>query len=127
MADTKQTQRILVIEDDIAYANVYQRKLTKEGYEVQIQPDGAKAMETVRSFRPNLILLDLVLPGKTGFEILQELRSDTEFNSIKIIVASNLSQNVDVEKAKGSGADDYFIKSNVSVPEMIQKVKSALE
>lgn len=117
---------ILVIEDDVAYANVYQRKLSKEGYEVVVEQSGEAAIELAKKRHPDLILLDLVMPGKNGFEVLQELRADPELKNVKIIVASNLSQDVDIEKAKKAGADDYFIKSNVSVPEMVQLVKESI-
>ena len=123
---SKGKKTILVVEDDMAYANVYRRKLSKEGYDVVIEGNGDKVLGVVREKKPDLILLDLVMPGKNGFEVLQEIRSHKEFDSIKIIVASNLSQDIDIEKAKHAGADDYFIKSNVSVPEMIQKVKNTL-
>lgn len=125
-AGAREKKTILVVEDDTAYANVYMRKLSKEGYNVVIEGNGDKAMGRVREKKPDLILLDLVMPGKNGFEVLQEIRSHKEFDGIKIIVASNLSQDIDIEKAKHAGADDYFIKSNVSVPEMIQKVKTVL-
>ncbi|MBI2577958.1 MAG: response regulator [Candidatus Wildermuthbacteria bacterium] len=124
--NSKGKKTILVVEDDTAYANVYRRKLSKEGYDVVIEGNGDKALGVVREKKPDLILLDLVMPGKNGFEVLQEIRSHKEFDNIKIIVASNLSQDIDIEKAKHAGADDYFIKSNVSVPEMIQKVKNTL-
>ena len=123
---TIKKKKVLVVEDDAAYANVYQRKLTKEGYEVVIEPNGEHVVRAVEREKPDLILLDLVLPGKNGFIVLQELRSRKEFDRIRIIIASNLGQDVDIEKAKSAGADDYFIKSNISVSEMIDRVKKVL-
>ena len=117
---------IFVVDDDHAYANVFERKLTMEGFSVVVHNSTDGVLERLEGEKPVLILLDLVLPGKSGFDLLREIRADKRFNNIKIIISSNLSQPVDQKKAIDTGADDYFIKSNVSIQEMVERVKSVI-
>ncbi|MCH7730627.1 response regulator [Patescibacteria group bacterium] len=115
---------ILVAEDDKFYANIYRTKLTKEGYEVVVVGDGAQAMKLARQKKPDLILLDIVMPVKDGFETLKELKADANLKSVKVIVLSNLGQEEDIKKAKELGAVDYIVKANVSIGQMMSKIKS---
>ena len=115
---------ILVAEDDKFYANIYRTKLTKEGYEVVVVGDGAQAIKLARQKKPDLILLDLVMPVKDGFETLKELKADANLKSVKVIVLSNLGQEEDIKKAKELGAVDYIVKANVSIGQMMSKIKS---
>lgn len=117
---------IMVVEDDRAYASVFERKLKMEGFNVVVSNTSEGVVDLVAKQPPSLMLLDLVLPGKSGFELLEELRADKKNDHIKIIISSNLSQSVDRQKATHAGADDYFIKSNISVNEMVERVKRAL-
>ena len=117
---------ILVVEDDKAYINVYKTKLESEGYEVAIVERGDLVIPELRKRRPDLVILDLVLPQKTGFAILKDIRSDDGLKDLKIIVASNLSQEGDKEKIKKFGVLDYLIKSEISIFELIEKIKKAL-
>lgn len=115
---------ILVAEDDKFYANIYKTKLTKEGYEVVVVGDGAQAMKLARQKKPDLILLDIVMPVKDGFETLRELKADANLKSVKVVVLSNLGQEEDIKKAKELGAQDYIVKANVSIQQMMSKIKS---
>lgn len=117
---------ILIVEDDKAYVSVYKAKLESEGYEVAIVERGDFVISELRKRRPDLVILDLVLPQKTGFAILKEIRSDSELKDIRVIVASNLSQEGDREKIKKLGVLDYLIKSEISIFELIEKIKKAL-
>lgn len=117
---------VLVAEDDRFYANIYKTKLSKEGFEVAVAGDGAEALKLARQKKPSLILLDLVMPVKDGFETLKELKADASLKSIKVIVLSNLGQEEDIKKAKDLGAHDYVVKANVSIQEMMSKVKGYL-
>jgi len=125
MASTKTAIKkfVLVAEDDKFYGNIYKVKLTKEGYDVIVADNGEVAMEEVKKNKPDLILLDLIMPIKDGLETLKELKNDPKLKAIKVIVISNLGQEEDIVKAKSLGADDYFIKSNISIQEMVDKVK----
>ena len=118
--------KILVVEDDRAYAHVFERKLAMENFEVKVSNGADNISDLVASFKPDLMILDLVLPGKSGFDIIEEVRSGPQGKMIIIIIASNLSQDSDRDKAMAAGANDYFIKSNISVNEMVDRVKKAV-
>ena len=117
---------VVVVEDDRAYANVFERKLTMEGFSVTVYNSTEGVIDAITQEKPAVMLLDLVLPGKSGFDLLQEIRADQRFKDVKIIISSNLSQPVDQKKAIETGADDYFIKSNVSIQEMVERVKGVI-
>jgi len=115
---------ILVAEDDKLYAKVYQNKLTKEGYQVTVVNNGNDAIKKASEIKPSLILLDLIMPEMDGFEVLKRMKSNPETKSIHVLVMSNLGQDTDIAKAKDLGAEDYFVKSNVSITELMEKIKS---
>jgi len=113
-------QRILIAEDERALAKVLELKLKNNGFEVDIATDGQKALDLISTNQYNLIILDLVMPNVDGFHVLEQLQ--TQGNKTPIIVASNLSQEGDFDKAKKLGAKDYFIKSNTSLAELTEKI-----
>lgn len=119
-------KHILLVEDDEFISDVYTTKLSREGFEVDRAENGEVALKKAREHKPNLILLDLMMPIKDGFETLRELKLDTLLKDIKVIVLSNLSQPEDKEKVKNLGADDYCVKAESSFQEMIGKVKTNL-
>lgn len=114
---------IFIAEDDMAYGNVYKTKLEKEGYDVEIVNDGNNVIPELKKRKPDLMILDLMMPHKTGFEILEEIREDPDLKHTKVVVASNLSQDIDREKVEKIGAIDYFIKSDISIFELVEKIK----
>jgi len=118
--------KILVAEDDLFLVKAYQAKLTKEGWEVAIAINGEEAMHKVRSEKPDLILLDLVMPKKDGFEVLEELKDDKDLSKIPVIILSNLGQESDVERGKALGAVDYIIKTDLSIQNLVKKIKEIL-
>lgn len=120
MADNK---KILVVEDDRFLSKVYSKKLTKEGYDVSLAVEGSEAVRKVKEELPNLILLDLILPGKSGFEVLAEIKSDAKTSKIPVVILSNLGQEEDIRRGKELGAKDYLVKSNMSINEVVDKVK----
>lgn len=113
-------------EDELPYASVYKSKLENESYDVVIILDGAEVMEELRKKKPDLLILDLVLPGKDGFEILKEIRADANLKDLVVVVASNLSQESDKEKIQHYGVAHYFVKSDISISEMVAIIKSEL-
>ena len=119
-------QHILLVEDDEFISDVYTTKLTREGFEVERAENGEVALRKAREHKPNLILLDLMMPIKDGFQTLKELKLDEMLKDIKVIVLSNLSQPEDTEKVKSLGANDYCVKADTSFQEMIGKVKANL-
>lgn len=117
---------ILIVEDDEFISDVYQRKLLLEGFEVALAKDGEEALRTIRERRPDLVLLDIMIPLKDGFQVLSELRVDAGLSDIRVVVMSNLSQGRDIAHAKELGALDYIVKSNIALPDMVQRIRKAL-
>ena len=119
--------KILVAEDDRFLVTAYRAKLTKAGFEVQIASDGDEVLATLQKFIPDIMLLDLVMPKKDGFAALEAIKKDEKLKHIPIIVASNLGQKEDLDKAKALGADDYIIKSDMSMDALVQKINSHIK
>ncbi len=115
--------KVLIAEDDKFLVSAYRLKLEKEGVEVEIALDGEEALEKLKSFKPDVMLLDLMMPKVDGFEVLERLKKEGGIQ-IPIIVASNLGQAEDVERAKKLGAVDYVVKSDIALDDLIAKVKS---
>lgn len=118
--------KILVVEDDRFLTSAYRAKLSKSGYDVQMAGDGEEAMEVLKQFVPDIILLDLVMPRKDGFATLAEIRQQTALQQIPVIVASNLGQKEDIDKAMQLGANDFIIKSDLSMDDLVVKIESLL-
>lgn len=118
-------QKILVIEDDDFLRGLFTTKLKKAGYQATGAPAAERGLELMRLLKPDLILLDLMLPGMSGFEFLSE-RNAREGESIKTIVLSNLGSKNDVDHAMGLGAVDYMIKANFTLDGILERVASHL-
>lgn len=117
---------ILIAEDDKFYDNIYKIKFEKEGYEVRVVTDGAAAVEEAKKRRPDVILLDLVMPVKDGFETLKALKAMPELKGVPMMVLSSLGQEDDATKVKELGAAEYFVKTNITIYELVNKVKEYL-
>jgi DNA-binding response OmpR family regulator len=117
---------VLIVEDDPFYSSIYKTKVEKDGVNAQIVHDGDQALKAARAKKPALIVLDLIMPGKDGFQTLQELKADPALKDIKVLVLSNLSQDEDIKRVMDLGAAEYLIKSNIPIQELIQKIKSHL-
>ncbi|PIR89098.1 MAG: response regulator [Candidatus Harrisonbacteria bacterium CG10_big_fil_rev_8_21_14_0_10_40_38] len=119
--------KILLVEDDQFLSALLKTRLEKEKFEVIAAHDGPEALQALRSVKPDLILLDIILPGKSGFDILEEMRSDPQLQDKKdvpVIIISNLGQESDMERGKELGVVDYFVKARVSIDELVKKVNS---
>ncbi|MFA6365255.1 MAG: response regulator [Candidatus Paceibacterota bacterium] len=116
--------RILIVEDEQALAKVLEEKLIKSGFEAKIAGDGEAALYAADVFKPEMILLDLILPKKDGFEVLKELKANPSLASIPVIVLSNLGEDENLKKAFALGAKDYFVKSQHPINEIIDKIKN---
>jgi len=116
-------KKILVVEDDKFLRKVYESKLPKEGFDVVLAVDGVEGLEKLKTEAPDLMLLDLIMPRKSGFEVLEELKADKKAAHIPILVLSNLGQDEDIERTKNLGATEFLIKSNLSIKEIIEKIK----
>jgi len=122
MTDKKPT-KILVAEDDKFLSKIYSEKLKELGYQVFIAMDGDEAIAIIKRDKPNLVLLDLIMPKKNGFEVLEEINKTAALKKIPVIVASNLGQESDIEKAKNLGAVDYLIKADTSFDDILKKIE----
>lgn len=118
---------ILIIEDDKFLRELIAQKLIKEGYEVSEAVDGEEGIKKVKDEKPTLVLLDLILPGIDGFEVLNRMKEDIALSPIPVIILSNLGQKEDVEKGLKLGAADYLIKAHFTPGEIIEKIKNALK
>jgi DNA-binding response OmpR family regulator len=118
--------KILVAEDDKFLASAYRVKLTKANFEVKIVSDGKDALKSLESFVPDLIILDLVMPGLDGFSVLEAIKKDEKLKKIPVLVASNLGESEDIVKATKLGAADYIVKTDLSMKKLIEKINSLI-
>ncbi|MDE2031102.1 MAG: response regulator [Patescibacteria group bacterium] len=119
--------KILVIEDDGFLQGLEVRKLKEHNYDVVVASTGEEGMEKINEPGISLILLDLTLPKFDGFEILEKVKSTDNIKQIPVIVFSNLSEEKDIKKAKDLGADDFMVKSNFTLDELIERVNKSLK
>jgi len=118
---------ILIIEDDKFLRELIVQKLLKEGYEIFEAVDGEEGIKKIKGEKPDLVLLDLILPGIDGFEVLSKMKEEPQISSIPVIILSNLGQREDVEKGLGLGAVDYLIKAHFTPGDIIEKIKKVLK
>ncbi|XOB42736.1 MAG: response regulator [Candidatus Nealsonbacteria bacterium] len=119
--------KILIIEDDRFLRELISRKLTDEGFDAVGAADGEEGIKKVKEEKPDLILLDLILPSIDGFEVLSRIKKDESVKSIPVIILSNLGQKEEVEKGLKMGAVDYLIKAHFTPGEIISKIKNNLK
>ena len=115
--------KIVLIEDDKVLAKILRAVFLKNGYEVVHEENGELGLAVIRKEMPSLVLLDLMLPGRNGFWVLEEMAGKKEFEKIPVIVLTNLGQKTDYEKAMKLGAKQYIIKSQHTVAEIVEKIK----
>ncbi len=116
------TKKILIVEDEDIIVDLLQKKLSQEGYEISIARDGESGLKTMRQAKPDLVLLDIIMPRMGGFEVLEEMRKDEALKKIPVIVVSNSGQPVEIDKAQALGAKDWLIKTEFDPKEVIEKV-----
>ncbi len=119
-------KKILLVEDDDGLAQVYSIRLDVEGFEVRRVPNGEDALATAQEFKPDLILLDVMMPKVSGFDVLDILRNTPEMANVKIVMLTALSQEADRKKAQEMGVDDYLVKSQVVIADVIERIKLQL-
>jgi len=122
----KHPKRILLVEDDDALANVYVTRLQAEGFDVRRVNNGEDALAAALSYHPQLVVLDVMMPKVSGFDVLDILRNTPETANLKIIMLTALGQPSDQERAKSLGADDYLIKSQVVIADVIDRIRHHL-
>jgi DNA-binding response OmpR family regulator len=128
--DNQNTQpsnkKVLLVEDDDALASVYQTRLQAEGFNVKRVPNGEDALAATLEFKPDLMLLDVMMPKVSGFDVLDILRNTPETADLKVIMLTALSQDADKERAQSLGVNDYLVKSQVVIADVVDRIKQHL-
>ena len=121
-----QKKKILLVEDDMALSAVYRSRLEIEGFDVREANNGEDALSATVEYRPDLMLLDVMMPKISGFDVLDILRNTPETANVRIIMLTALSQPKDKERAESLGVDDYLVKSQVVIGDVVARVKHHL-
>lgn len=124
--DASGKPKILVVEDDSFLAGMYVTKLGLEGFSVDLASDGKEGLKKAKDWRPDLVLLDIVLPVMDGFTMLESMKKDSDVGTIPVILLTNLGQKNDVERGLALGAADYLIKAHFMPSEVVEKIKRLL-
>ena len=119
-------KRILLVEDDDSLANVYLARLQAENFDVRRVSNGEEALAAALSYKPDIALLDVMMPKVSGFDVLDIMRNTPETANLKIIMLTALSQDSDVERAKQLGVDEYLVKSQVVIADVVDRIKAQL-
>jgi len=119
-------KKILLVEDDIALAGVYKSRLELEGFDVSHVANGEEALSTAIAVKPDLIVLDAMMPKINGFDVLDILRNTPDTMNVRVIMLTALSQPTDKERAKQLGADDYLVKSQVVISDVVERIRHHL-
>ena len=122
--------KILLVEDDLFLSSLLKNRLEKEKFEVLAAHDGNEALKLLRAEKPDLILLDVILPGKSGFEVLEEIKADPQLHDkadIPVIIISNLGQETDMERGRELGVVDYFVKARISIDDLVKKAEGYIK
>jgi DNA-binding response OmpR family regulator len=116
--------KILIIEDDRFLSSIIKSRMERNSFLVEQAFDGEEGLTKLASFKPDLVILDLIMPKVSGFEFLERISQDPEFNQVPILIASNLGQESDIEKAKSLGAIDYYVKVRTSIDDLENMIKN---
>jgi two-component system alkaline phosphatase synthesis response regulator PhoP len=117
---------IILVEDDSVLAEMYVQKFTREGFDVRHALDGDEGIRLVKEKRPDLVLLDIMMPKKSGIEVLEELRSSSETKGVAVVLLSNVGDQEYIDKGMALGAVGYLLKSNYTPSEVVSKVREIL-
>lgn len=118
---------ILLVDDDLTLREMYDERLKAEGFDIVQASDGQEALAKAREAKPNIILLDVMMPKINGFDVLRQLKDDPDLKEIPVIILTALIQDVDRMQGKKLGAADYIVKSETMPGEIISKIKNVLK
>ncbi len=127
MSEQSIQQKILLIEDEEMLLKMYSLKFSKEGFKIIQAKDGEEGLKLIKTEKPTLILLDIILPKLDGFTVLKELKKEEMTKNIPVILLTNLGQNEDVKRGLSLGAVDYLIKADLTPTQVVEKVKKILK
>src|SRR5262245_19032793 len=119
-------KKVFVAEDDIMLASIYDINLTKEGFDVTIEKDGAAALQKMLSEPPDVAILDLLLPGLSGLALLETMRREEKLKNVPVIIVTNLDQGLERERGAAAHVRAYFVKAQTPFPVLVAKVKEIL-
>lgn len=119
-------KKILLVEDDAALAAVYEARLQLEGFEVQKVANGEDALSAAIKYRPDLIVLDIMMPKISGFDVLDIIRNTPETTNMRVVILTAMSQQKDKERAEQLGADEYLVKSQVVIGDVVERIRHHL-
>jgi len=126
MAEKEKTAKVLVVEDEEILLTGLKEELESGGYTVQGASDGVEGLEQTKSFKPDLILLDLLMPKMDGMEMLQKLKADSSTRDVPVVILTNLSDYEKISEALSLGAMDYLVKANYKLEDLLEKVRTVL-
>jgi len=115
--------KVVLVEDDKFLQKILMTKFIKEGFDVRSASDAEEGLQLILTEAPNIVLLDLILPKMSGFDLLTELKTNPKTKGIPVVILSNLGQEEDIARARGLGAIDFLVKADISINEVVQKVK----
>ena len=121
-----ESKKVLIVEDDDALAGVYQMRLQAEGFDVRRVANGEEALSAALAYHPDLVLLDIMMPKVSGFDVLDILRNTPETAKLKIIMLTALGQDSDKQRAQALGVDDYLVKSQVVISDVVDRIRQRL-
>jgi len=119
-------KHILLVEDEPLLGNLLKQRLEKEGFLVMLARDGESALSALKTEKPDLVLLDIILPKISGFELMEKVQADPTIQKVPIVIISNLGQESDLERGQALGAVGYFIKARISMEDLVGQVRSFL-
>jgi len=120
-------KKILVVEDGSFMNVLYRSKLESRGHDVTVALDGQDALDKLEKTSPDLIVLDLILPGKDGFYVLDAVKKNEKLKDVPVVIVSNVSKQESIDKAKELGATDYLVKASMTFDELMEKIESYLK
>jgi two-component system alkaline phosphatase synthesis response regulator PhoP len=119
---------VLLVEDDPMVVKMYERKFKLEGFKLNMAFNGFEGMEALKKERPNIILLDIMMPKMSGLEMLQLVKADPQYKDLPVVMLTNLGDRAeDVQKCKELGAEDYWVKANIRLEEIIERITAILK
>ncbi|MEK7552607.1 MAG: response regulator [Patescibacteria group bacterium] len=120
--ETEKQKHVLIVEDDEFLRSLTAKRLEKEGYRIDVAVDGENAISLLETIKPDIVLLDLLLPGKDGFEVLKNIRASATVKTVPVVIFSNLGQKEDIQKANALGVEDFLIKANFTLDDVVSKI-----
>lgn len=123
---TEKKVKVLIVDDDITLREMYAERIKMEGFEIEIAENGDEGIKKAKTFKPDVVLLDIMMPGTNGFGVLETLQKDDQTKSIPILMLSALIQEENKVRSKEAGAKDYIVKSETTPANVIDKIKEAL-